>query len=136
MSVSNAQIATLHVCQDYLRKKYLNQRRISHRREVASTGVSPSNIKKAVDFAQEQRRLGRAVLVHCAHGHGRSAGVILACMIVAGDIENIEEGVQLLSLHDMFLALLLLLLHVFVPKPFLVVLYLMMNRLLLLLYAS
>lgn len=57
------------------------------------SGVSPSNIKKAVDFAMEQRRLGRAVLVHCAHGHGRSAGVILACMIVAGDVPNIDDGV-------------------------------------------
>jgi protein-tyrosine phosphatase len=64
---------------------------------VAATGVSPSNIKKAVDFALEQRRLGRAVLVHCAHGHGRSAGVILACMIVAGEIDTIDEGAQLLS---------------------------------------
>lgn len=57
-------------------------------------GVNASNIKKAVDFALEQRKLGRAVLVHCAHGHGRSAGVILACMIVAGDVQTIEEGLR------------------------------------------
>jgi protein-tyrosine phosphatase len=63
-------------------------------------GVSPSNIKKGVDFALEQRRLGRAVLVHCAHGHGRSAGVILACMIVAGEVETIEEGALLVPAHE------------------------------------
>jgi protein-tyrosine phosphatase len=56
--------------------------------------VSPSNVKKAVDFALEQRRLGRAVLVHCAHGHGRSAEVLLACMIVAGELPNIDSGLK------------------------------------------
>lgn len=61
---------------------------------LAGAGVNASNIKKAVDFALEQRKLGRAVLVHCAHGHGRSAGVILACMIVAGDVQTIEEGLR------------------------------------------
>lgn len=59
-------------------------------------GVSASNVKRAVDFAMEQRRLGRAVLVHCAHGHGRSAEVLLACMIVCGEsgFASIDTGLQ------------------------------------------
>lgn len=32
--------------------------------------------------------------MHCAHGHGRSAGVILGCMIVAGEFADIDEGLR------------------------------------------
>jgi protein-tyrosine phosphatase len=54
--------------------------------------VSTSNVGEGVKYAMQQRSLGRAVLVHCAHGHGRSAEVLLACMITTGVYKNIDEG--------------------------------------------
>jgi protein-tyrosine phosphatase len=35
-------------------------------------------------FAQSQKQLGRPVLVHCAHGHGRSTVVLCAFMVAEG----------------------------------------------------
>lgn len=55
------------------------------------------NVARGVDFALEQRRLGRAVLVHCAHGHGRSAQVLLAAMIAAGVYKTHQEGLRALQ---------------------------------------
>lgn len=54
--------------------------------------MSADNVAKGVEFARQQRNLGRAVLVHCAHGHGRSAEVLLACMIAAGSYKTHQEG--------------------------------------------
>lgn len=55
-------------------------------------GVSSRDVATGVEFALQQRRLGRAVLVHCAHGHGRSAEVLLACMMAEGIYGSHDEG--------------------------------------------
>eukprot|EP01025_Chloroclados_australasicus_P011368 TRINITY_DN14911_c0_g1_i1.p2 TRINITY_DN14911_c0_g1~~TRINITY_DN14911_c0_g1_i1.p2 ORF type:complete len:186 (-),score=15.68 TRINITY_DN14911_c0_g1_i1:287-793(-) len=55
-------------------------------------GVSPSHVKAGVDFAMHQRRLGRSVLVHCAHGHGRSVEVLMACLVIGGIFKTYEEA--------------------------------------------
>ena len=55
-------------------------------------GVTADNIRRGVAFALQQREQGRAVLVHCAHGHGRSAEVLLACMIASGLYKSHQEG--------------------------------------------
>ena len=59
--------------------------------------MSVKNVARGVDFALQQRRLGRAVLVHCAHGHGRSAQVLLAAMLAAGVYKTHQEGLLALQ---------------------------------------
>lgn len=61
------------------------------------SGVAASEVKRGVEFALQQRRLGRAVLVHCAHGHGRSAQVLIASMVMAGDAANIDAALSTLQ---------------------------------------
>jgi protein-tyrosine phosphatase len=63
----------------------------------ACAGVSVANLAKSMEFVQAQRRLGRAILVHCAHGHGRSAQVLLACMIALGFYKTHQEGLAALQ---------------------------------------
>jgi hypothetical protein len=55
-------------------------------------GVTADNVRRGVEYALQQRNLGKAVLVHCAHGHGRSAEVLLGCMIASGLYKTHEEG--------------------------------------------
>ena len=42
---------------------------------------TPPQIEQGVQWALQQRAAGRPVLVHCAHGHGRSATVLAAILI-------------------------------------------------------
>jgi hypothetical protein len=42
---------------------------------------TPAQIEQGVKWALQQRAAGRSVLVHCAHGHGRSATVLAAILI-------------------------------------------------------
>lgn len=35
--------------------------------------------------------------MHCAHGHGRSAQVLLAAMVMAGDAATIDAGLTALQ---------------------------------------
>ena len=42
---------------------------------------TPAQIEQGVKWALQQRAAGRPVLVHCAHGHGRSATVLAAILI-------------------------------------------------------
>jgi protein-tyrosine phosphatase len=55
-------------------------------------GVYPAEVQRGVDFALKQRRLGRSVLVHCAHGHGRSLEVLLACLVAAQLYKTYQEA--------------------------------------------
>lgn len=49
-----------------------------------TTAPSCDQIAGAASWALEQRAQGRAVLVHCAHGHGRSCVVLVALLVAAG----------------------------------------------------
>ena len=56
------------------------------------SGPSPDQIDSAVTWAQAQEREGRKVLIHCAHGHGRSATVLAAILIANGQAASIAEA--------------------------------------------
>ncbi|EFN58779.1 hypothetical protein CHLNCDRAFT_56882 [Chlorella variabilis] len=45
---------------------------------------TPAQIDQGVQWAMQQRAAGRPILVHCAHGHGRSATVLGAILIAEG----------------------------------------------------
>lgn len=54
--------------------------------------MSPARHADAVDFALKHRAAGRPVYVHCAHGHGRSVGVLCACLVMAGHFATYQEA--------------------------------------------
>src|SRR3569623_570404 len=60
--------------------------------------ASPEQIEEAANFAVTASRLGGDVLVHCAHGRGRSTTVMCACLVKAGLfptwVEAFEIGIK------------------------------------------
>lgn len=74
---------------------------IDHTKEYLSTptwdGVpcSPEQLEFAANFAVEARKKhGGDVLVHCAHGRGRSTTVMCACLVREGLFPNWEEAFE------------------------------------------
>lgn len=57
----------------------------------------PNQIDDAVLWAQEQERQGRQILIHCAHGHGRSATILCAILIADGQAGSIAEAEAILK---------------------------------------
>ena len=54
--------------------------------------------ERGVAFAAEQRREGeRPLLVHCAHGHGRSAAMLCAILISQGKAATVDEAERLIK---------------------------------------
>jgi len=57
--------------------------------------ASPEQLEYAANFAVEARRkYGGDVLVHCAHGRGRSTTVMCACLVKEGLFPNWEEAFE------------------------------------------
>ncbi|GLI61231.1 hypothetical protein VaNZ11_003531 [Volvox africanus] len=54
-------------------------------------------IDRGVTFALAERSQGKPVYIHCAHGHGRSALLLIACLLEAGHVGSWEEGLALLK---------------------------------------
>ena len=57
-----------------------------------TNAVAVTDIERGVDWALAQRAMGRAVVVHCAHGHGRSATVMAACLLARGLCLNARDA--------------------------------------------
>jgi len=59
-------------------------------------GVAPtaSALLPAVQQVLDWRAAGRTVLVHCAYGHGRSAIVASAAMVIAGDAPSVDDAIR------------------------------------------
>lgn len=60
-------------------------------------GPTESLIEKGVEWVTKQRKLGNSVYIHCAHGHGRSATLMCACLILEGKVNFIEDGVHFMK---------------------------------------
>lgn len=58
---------------------------------------TPAQIEQGVQWAVAQRAAGRPVLVHCAHGHGRSATVLGAILIAEGLAEGAADAEALMK---------------------------------------
>lgn len=60
-------------------------------------GPDPDQIERGVHWAAQQVAAGRPVLVHCAHGHGRSATVLAAILIAEGRASGVAEAEALMQ---------------------------------------
>ena len=65
-------------------------------------GPTPAQIDAAVRWIAERRREGEKVLVHCAHGHGRSVTVLAAALLAEREEEEeeAEEEAKSCSARD------------------------------------
>jgi hypothetical protein len=54
---------------------------------------TPAQLEEAAIFGAEARKKGD-VMVHCAHGRGRSTTVMCACLVKAGLFKNWEEAFE------------------------------------------
>lgn len=56
------------------------------------TGLSDEGLRDAVAWAVQQRAAGRRLLVHCAHGRGRSTTALVAALVEAGHFATWEDA--------------------------------------------
>jgi len=54
-------------------------------------------IDEGVKWAVQQRESGRPVLVHCAHGHGRSLVLMCAILVVTGLAGDFVEAYKIVK---------------------------------------
>lgn len=73
----------------------------SHMTEVLATislaGPTTQQIDAGVKWALRQRDSGRPVLVHCAHGHGRSLVLMCAILVVSGRAGDFLEAYRMVK---------------------------------------
>lgn len=58
---------------------------------------TPKQIQSGVKFALQERASGAEVFVHCAHGHGRSATVLAACLLASKIADTPESAVAFMK---------------------------------------
>ncbi len=55
-------------------------------------------IDEGVQWALKQHEAGREVLVHCAHGHGRSLVLMIAILVVSGRAGDFLEAYRMVKI--------------------------------------
>jgi predicted protein tyrosine phosphatase len=60
------------------------------------TGPTLAQLDEGVAWVREQTAQGRRVLVHCAHGHGRSAAVLAVLLLAEGVVGSVGEAEALM----------------------------------------
>lgn len=55
-------------------------------------GPTVLQIEEGLAWVRRQRQEGRAVLVHCAHGHGRSTALLCAALVQSGLAVDFREA--------------------------------------------
>jgi GGDEF domain-containing protein len=61
--------------------------------------ITPSHVKEALAWLQEQTDKGERILIHCKHGISRSAGFLAAFLVESGISASMEEAKAIISLH-------------------------------------
>ena len=56
--------------------------------------ATPAQLEEAATFAVKALEKGGDILVHCAHGRGRSTTVMCACLVKAGLYDNWKEAFE------------------------------------------
>lgn len=56
----------------------------------------PRQIEAAVTWAQNQRQQGSEVFIHCAHGHGRSAVIMIAILVAEAYAKTVAEALAII----------------------------------------
>jgi hypothetical protein len=56
--------------------------------------ATAEQLEEAADFAVSASKVGGDILVHCAHGRGRSTTVMCACLVKAGLFRTWEEAFE------------------------------------------
>lgn len=56
--------------------------------------ASPEQIEEAANFAVAAKQQGGDILVHCAHGRGRSTTIMCACLVKAGLFRTWQEAFE------------------------------------------
>jgi len=57
-----------------------------------SLSPTKEQLKISVNWATSNKDKGRVVYIYCAHGHGRSVALIIACLIKLGVHKTVEEA--------------------------------------------
>lgn len=63
-----------------------------HGAPLPPAGLTPEQIQDGVQWALAQRKADRAVASYCTHGHGRSAVLMCALLLAAGEVGSVEEA--------------------------------------------
>ena len=80
----------LHIERVHLQKK-------AHTRVCIHVGPSVEQIEMASAWAAQRVEEGYSVLVHCAHGHGRSATVMGAILIRQGIADSVDDAEKIMK---------------------------------------
>lgn len=56
--------------------------------------ASPAQLEHGANFAVEASKKGGPILVHCAHGRGRSTTMMCACLVKAGLYDNWKDAFE------------------------------------------
>ena len=87
--------AVLNLCAEFGDLAGLGRSALCYERVpiLDATGPSPARLERAVSWCRDRLAAGEPVLVHCAHGHGRSALVAAATLLALGHAADPAEAV-------------------------------------------